>query len=719
MRAIKSGMLKKMFLSYVGLLIPLFIILLAAFHGISEEYKRLDDSRLSLAVNQVIEAVDKKYRDLLTKGAQLSSMRQLSPSDMLQGESFAQEGVRVLSQVCSYDKEISDCFVSYNTGTVYSLQGSTSMDTWVKKTLGCSGTDEEKMRELIGSDRKGIALSGGKSGSGGLVFHFPMGKTLNSREGSVNFCMSAEEFAQLLTPLLQVEELYVRIRLDNGQALYLNGSGEEGFSAILEEEFPCEQGREQWIVKEIDMEDTGIAFRFCWKYSSIYADVTRYHIALYVLLSALMVLSGLVAFRISLNYYRKTEQVVRLVGPGRNGIRREYRDEWEFLQEAVRGIVRENDASKTIIEEYRTIVRQQGAMELLHGTYTNVAQAEKLLEACGQELYGEYYAVCLICGKDGREPQIKRENAGMMQEEIYCCDQLKGCMVYEFLLQMPNDDEGREGRKQQCGRLTGLFAEERDELAVIISNVYEKKHMIAYAWMETMERFQEFVSSRELPELFFCTRKLEVESRQRIEEDEELGRFDRALTEKDADAAKKALASLVREEGPDREKLYYRCFCLLRYMITFLQNQDSEKGAETLEKVSALNLGDTAAFLSGMQEAVEEICSRESDPVMENILEYIRNNFQRNDFSLENVAAQFGLSKTYVSRLFKKRLGIRYIDYLSGLRMEEARKKLLETDLTIQEIAESVGYFDVPGFRKKFKQTYGINASQYRKTKGI
>ena len=108
MRAIKSGMLKKMFLSYVGLLIPLFIILLAAFHGISEEYKRLDDSRLSLAVNQVIEAVDKKYPDLLTKGAQLSSMRQLSPSAMLQGESFAQEGVRVLSQVCSYDKEIND-----------------------------------------------------------------------------------------------------------------------------------------------------------------------------------------------------------------------------------------------------------------------------------------------------------------------------------------------------------------------------------------------------------------------------------------------------------------------------------------------------------------------------------------------------------------------------------------------------------------------------------
>ena len=236
--------------------------------------------------------------------------------------------------------------------------------------------------------------------------------------------------------------------------------------------------------------------------------------------------------------------------------------------------------------------------------------------------------------------------------------------------------------------------------------------------METMERFQEFASSEKLPEVFFCTRKLEDESRQKIEGDEELSKFDRALTERDAKAAQVVLARLIGEEGPDREQLYYRCFCLLRYMIAFLQNQEPEKGAETLEKVSALNLGDTSAFLKGMQEAVEEICSREADPLMDSILEYIRENFWRNDFSLENVAERFHLSKTYVSRLFKKRLGIRYIDYLSGLRMEEARKKLVETDLTIQEIAESVGYFDVPGFRKKFKQTYGINASQYKKNKG-
>ena len=100
----------------------------------------------------------------------------------MQGESYAQEGIGILSQICSYDKQISDCFVSYSTGTIYSLQGSTSMDIWVENTLGCSGADEEKMRELIGSDRKGIALSGGKSGSYGLVFHFPMGKTLNSKE---------------------------------------------------------------------------------------------------------------------------------------------------------------------------------------------------------------------------------------------------------------------------------------------------------------------------------------------------------------------------------------------------------------------------------------------------------------------------------------------------------------------------------------------------------
>ena len=52
-------------------------------------------------------------------------------------------------------------------------------------------------------------------------------------------------------------------------------------------------------------------------------------------------------------------------------------------------------------------------------------------------------------------------------------DQLQNRTVSEFLLQMPNEDDNRAARAQQGDRLSGFFADKREQLTVIISNVYE------------------------------------------------------------------------------------------------------------------------------------------------------------------------------------------------------------------------------------------------------
>ena len=57
------------------------------------------------------------------------------------------------------------------------------------------------------------------------------------------------------------------------------------------------------------------------------------------------------------------------------------------------------------------------------------------------------------------------------------------------------------------------------------------------------------------------------------------------------------------------------------------------------------------------------------------------------------------------------------MDYLTQCRMEQAKKLLDETDYSIKQICEMVGYMNVPGFRSKFKEYYGVNASEYRKNR--
>ena len=73
------------------------------------------------------------------------------------------------------------------------------------------------------------------------------------------------------------------------------------------------------------------------------------------------------------------------------------------------------------------------------------------------------------------------------------------------------------------------------------------------------------------------------------------------------------------------------------------------------------------------------------------------------------------MSRTSLSKLFRAKAGTSYIDYITELRMRKAKELLLESDLPIAEVFQRVGYVTRSNYTKKFKDYYGINASDVRK----
>ena len=85
------------------------------------------------------------------------------------------------------------------------------------------------------------------------------------------------------------------------------------------------------------------------------------------------------------------------------------------------------------------------------------------------------------------------------------------------------------------------------------------------------------------------------------------------------------------------------------------------------------------------------------------------------EVSLSVLAEEFHLSAQYISQLFKSEIGVGFLNYLTSIRMEKARKLLVSTDLSIAEISERAGYGDYRVFTKVFKKAEGITPSQYRR----
>lgn len=93
---------------------------------------------------------------------------------------------------------------------------------------------------------------------------------------------------------------------------------------------------------------------------------------------------------------------------------------------------------------------------------------------------------------------------------------------------------------------------------------------------------------------------------------------------------------------------------------------------------------------------------------------YIYHHF-REPLTLELVAERVHMSPAYFSRRFKKLTGFGYKEYLNYVRLKEASRMLLETELSVADIAQLCGFSDGNYFGDLFKKEKGISPREYRK----
>ena len=105
---------------------------------------------------------------------------------------------------------------------------------------------------------------------------------------------------------------------------------------------------------------------------------------------------------------------------------------------------------------------------------------------------------------------------------------------------------------------------------------------------------------------------------------------------------------------------------------------------------------------------------QEQERVIVGITRYLQEHLEE-DVSLSVLTETFHLNPQYISQLFKNEIGVGFLSYLTGIRMEKAKKLLLSTSLSVAEVAGQVGYGDYRVFTKVFKKSEGVTPSQYRR----
>lgn len=219
-------------------------------------------------------------------------------------------------------------------------------------------------------------------------------------------------------------------------------------------------------------------------------------------------------------------------------------------------------------------------------------------------------------------------------------------------------------------------------------------------------------------------------------------------SEEDKEVTYFSISNVFDELFCDIADIYY---CETEAGYTFIMNYDDEKlitGEIIQEKIQFMNdflnqhlgisfvsavsgVGENSEEISELYNQVREILSHsflfkkeelvlcdEMDERVVKIKQYIEDHYQNGELSVRSIADEFHLSFNYISKYFKDRTGEGLAKYIILTRVEKAKELLLNTDETVNSIAEKTGFYGANAFIRTFKKIENMTPGQFREHRG-
>lgn len=227
----------------------------------------------------------------------------------------------------------------------------------------------------------------------------------------------------------------------------------------------------------------------------------------------------------------------------------------------------------------------------------------------------------------------------------------------------------------------------------------------------------QFVDEERSPLLMRAATARETGSLAEIAEDVE-----NAFRVQDSEAVRKALnvAEKALRESPvaDRNAVMHLCTEIIHQIEAHSrpeQRTDELWGHPFLEINSFVTVDEFAAWVRRVRDGIaRQILDAKHHPLVESAADLIRSRY-REDLSLEDVAMHLDTSSSYLSRLFRRELDTTFGEFLTSVRLAHAKTLLQDSAVSIQTVAERVGYDNAYYFSRVFKRHCGATPTEYRR----
>ncbi len=449
-----------------------------------------------------------------------------------------------------------------------------------------------------------------------------------------------------------------------------------------------------------------------------------------IIIAAGTVLTVLLATWLS----KPVRELVRAVrARGNLGISK--KNELAFLDAAFRRMQEEEDGLYKLLKERERDTRSLAIHRLLRGEATNRIE----------DMFPEPCFLVAVVSIDRNRQYVRKTNPETRTYHRYVlashCESLfpdgtharsvyqgDGCFVIVVNYGQDETERGLEGIKQALGAIRSATAEVLGHSVTIgVSGQTEEYASVPDRVAEAMEALK-----RRMVEgsggIFFWKEEAE-RSRKYVYPANSERRIVNFLDAGDLESIYKELGQ-IREEIQSAESIAYDNILFIYNQLVggtikhLRENNISTsrifagRGNIYSAIASIDTLDELEEYLRGFFGEIIQFLARNPGEVNygERIIRYLEEHY-REEIVFEEMAKEIGISYSYMRKIAYELTGKSLIDYMNELRIEKAKALLLESNLSIAQIASEVGYYNVQSFNRFFRKYEGMPPSSYKSSK--
>lgn len=735
-------LMKYIRINFIAIFLPVTIISVVYCFAIQNNYEEKYLDAIEYSINEKMWQIESRMESISSMANQISLDKELTPYSLKSSSYAGRNAIQKLSYYKAEANHFDELVICLEDSEIlYTNNGVVDMDVFVGTSYStANGFSEEEFKQLLdskevfGSTKEGQYITS-KIYKYGIIT-YPLGRLKGNVYGTLigiyeldweklignRFVENEEGIAIVCTNATELiyTQIPEKIRQQMGDETDLTEPLYQLLENWDENQGYCEFTLfgEKYVGKVVQSEVSGWYLIDMVEEDVVNRDFLMMQLPMLIIISlAMLLLTIFLSMVLSMYNYLPIQRIYHLFDKkelNRNHEREN--DELLFLNEYIRELLEEQETIEKRLAVNEQISRKELVKRLLRSSLdVTLPEVKEQLDGVGIHLDKEYMAAMVVKfnGKTKKNFEIElkcaiyesRYNNFYLTENIY--------KEYDAFLICTEDvseiDEFAEWLTEQM--------EEENGIQIGIGDAYGAADSLKYSLMEAIIA----VESKESQVAHFSDMTTQRKGEFYCKPLESEMKLKQLLVSGEAER----LDTVLRELR--MEFLYIGKSCS-DTMLVFLMNRvfaSLFENALCLDETVAekyLHYTNLEEFLELLREFcfAELECRREQkvtkeDSRIKDIIAFIDDNYMHQEMSLALVAEKFHMTGPYLSRIFKAATGKNFLNYITDKRLELAAQLLVDTDDSVGEIVEKVGYSDGASFTRKFSRHFLVSPGNYRK----